>query len=175
MGNASLDLTHRLDTGSAQIIENLHGAALKAHVVHETRVMGINAMALFIVAAKSSAPKRSGKMAGTFSYQSEVNADGIRLRHRSGGASGGGVKYAKFVTEGTGIYHKPDAHSSWGVNGYQRFTVGARVIHTMHTHHRGVKQNPFEDVAAAQMRKSLPLVAQQGGRNLADWIRQGVT
>lgn len=45
--------------------------------------------------------------------------------------------YADFVLHGTGIYHVPDAHQAWDVDGPQAFMINGTMIYTTHTHHEG--------------------------------------
>lgn len=53
------------------------------------------------------------------------------------------VPYIDFVIHGTGIYHVPDAHSPWTVQGLQHFTVGGNEVFAMSTFHEGQKPNDF--------------------------------
>jgi hypothetical protein len=81
--------------------------------------------------------------------------------------------YGRYVLEGTGLYHQPDAHQEWDVFGYQHFTTaGGEEVHTMHTHHRGQHPNPFteraEERAAAPIHAALQVA---GAELLLTWAR----
>ena len=86
-------------------------------------------------------PKVSGELAGTTSAMFVRSGEGIRVVWTSSS------KHAKFVLEGTGLYHVPDAHSAWDVNKFQAFVVGGQLVMTMHTHHEGQKPSDYPDRA----------------------------
>lgn len=144
-----------------------------APTLAETRTMARSAMGVFVELAKQEAPKRTSRLAGSLGYRSKLFPDGIELQHRSGGASGEPVPYAKFVADGTGIYHRPDAHSAWDVDKFQRFTIDGSEVMTNHTHHLGQRPNDFERRAAEKLQAYLPQIAATGGRRLARYIVSG--
>ena len=139
----------------------------------EVRTMARSAMGVFVEIAKGVAPRRSGRFASSLGYATELLPDGIRLRHRTGGASGEGVKYGRYVVEGTGIHHRPDPHSAWDVDKYQRFTVSGAEIRTMHTHHEGQRPNDFEARAYERLKGVMPAIIATGGRRLVRWVKNG--
>lgn len=65
--------------------------------------------------------------------------------------------YADRVLHGTGIYHTPDPHSAWDVEGLQVFTVGGETVFTYHSHHEGQRPNDF--VGRAEERAQVPLAS----------------
>ncbi len=158
---------------NGQDLEHLALRAQHAPTLAETRTMARSAMGVFVEIAKQEAPKRTTRLAGSLGYQSKLFPNGIELRHRSGGASGPGVLYAKFVVDGTGIYHRGGAHSEWDVDKFQRFTVSGDEIVTMHTHHRGQQPSDFEERAAKRLAGHLPAIAATGGRRLVRYLKTG--
>ncbi len=156
---------------AAKLSARLEG--FRGRTLLEVRTMARSAMGVFVEFAKAAAPQRSGKLAGSLGYSSELLPDGIRLRHRSGGATGAGVPYARFVVDGTGVHHRPDPHSEWDVDKFQRFVVGGTEIRTMHTHHQGQRPNDFEHLALERLMGALPAIAATGGRRLVRWIKSG--
>jgi hypothetical protein len=154
-------------------LEDLALHVANAPTLAETRTMARSAMGVFVELAKRGAPRRSGRFAMSLGYASTLTVTGIELRHRSGGASGQGVPYARFVASGTGEFHKPDPHSSWDVDKLQHFTVAGAEIQTMHTHHPGQHASDFEERAAKELIPLLPAIAATGGRRLARYITTG--
>gem|GEM_PF-3731887 len=73
--------------------------------------------------------------------------------------------YAAFVVYGTGIYHKPTAHSGWTVYGLQAFEVNGQQIVTMRTVHKGQQPNDYPQRVWRQARpevRALVAAAAQG-------------
>jgi hypothetical protein len=66
--------------------------------------------------------------------------------------------YARHVLEGTGVFHQPDPHSAWDVEGLQVFTAASgETVFTYHTHHEGSRPNDF--VGRAEERAAAPLAS----------------
>jgi len=122
----NLDIPHGLETGSVLISEEVIGAIRNSGLSIER-------------AAKSLAPFKTGNLRRTIKAQPVTPLGG-----KPTGIVSSAANYAKYVEYGTGIYHKPDAHTSFRgkIPG-----VGWRII-------KGMKAQPYM-LPAFEMKREL--------------------
>lgn len=94
-------------------------------------------------------PVKTGALARSLQVATDRGAGGIRLLWWTS------LPYARYVLDGTGIYHVPDAHSEWDVNKFQAFQVNGQMVFTRHTHHLGQHPNDYPDRA---MKAAMPRI-----------------
>jgi hypothetical protein len=81
---------------------------------------------------------------------------------------------ARFVIEGTGIYHRPEPHSPWTVAGkLQVFEWRGATVFTMRTRHLGQRANPLVDKARALAAQGVTRVLQLKAQEFGVTIHRG--
>ena len=127
---------------------------------------------------------RAGIIAGEIILQSKLKADilsGQEVARRSGNLSRGvfmdpttpdaidpyhgfvgigpEVPYAAYINYGTGIFHAPDAHSSWTQEAEPgsalRFEAGGEEIYARRIVHEGIEPRYFMELALADSRQRI--------------------
>lgn len=111
--------------------------------------------------ARDEAPKDTGALAASLRVQATAVPGGYSLDLVSDSP------YIDDVVHGTGIYHEPDPHAAWDVDGLQAFEVNGEQVVVMHTHHLGQQPNDFPGRALDRARPQIAIMADAAGAKLA--------
>lgn len=116
--------------GVAARIVVLHGAAAMPVFAHTVKDIVDPLLA-------DETPKDSGELVASQTAKTMMVPGGAEVVWESDSP------HADYVIHGTGVYHTPDAHSAWDVNGLQVFSVNGQQVFAMHTHHEGQRPNDY--------------------------------
>lgn len=137
---------------SAFFIERADGVRLYGAAASGVLAKSVKSIVLPLLV--DEAPKVTSELANSQDALTTILPGGADVDF---GANAG---HADFVLNGTGIYHVPDAHSAWDVDGYQAFMVQGSMVYTNHTHHEGQKPNDWPERAWTRAEAPIELALQ---------------
>jgi HK97 gp10 family phage protein len=130
--------------GDDRVLSRLHNA----HRIIQEEILkaSLDSAALLEATSKDLAPKRTGNLARSIAYRPRI----LPGRTEVVATVSSAAPYARYVNEGTGIYHVPDAHAPFTAkrHRFMHWVDGqggshyARVV-------RGMRPRPFIDPSVA--------------------------